>query len=396
MDLSTPRLETAPGNRHAAETGAEVRVARLESWESAPDLEGQWSDLLDRCPEASVFQTLPWHRCWWWAFGGGHQLFVVLAHVGTRLVGIAPMMVVRDKGALGLGRTRLHFVGSVNHASDYCDFIVDPEVPHALDALLREIHASSSAFDRIDLSHFRGHSPNWAPTLDFFRSRRSRFSAAVQAEAPARVLEDRDADLKAANKSSLKRHTAHFRKTGDLRFHRCASAPEILGHLERFFDQHKARWARTGSPSLFHDPAQQAFYRELAIELLRHGWLRFDVVLFNGTPLAFHFGFEYRRRFIWYKPAFDVEFASKSPGEVLIKFLLEDAIERRLEEFDFTVGSEAFKFRFSNQVRTVNRLIVFRSAVDDWTYCGMQRSKSLLKRLLNRKPSSRDDRTTSS
>jgi CelD/BcsL family acetyltransferase involved in cellulose biosynthesis len=109
------------------------------------------------------------------------------------------------------------------------------------------------------------------------------------------------------------------------------------------------------------------------------------VVLFNEAPLAFHFGFEYRRRFIWYKPTFDIEFASRSPGEVLIKFLLEDAIMRKLEEFDFTVGSESFKYRFANRLRFNNRLIAFRSAGDYWTY----RGKSMLKKFLKRGVSSR-------
>ena len=113
------------------------------------------------------------------------------------------------------------------------------------------------------------------------------------------------------------------------------------------------------------------------------------MVLFNGAPLAFHFGFEYRRRFIWYKPAFDVRFAARSPGEVLLKFLLDDAIGKGLEEFDFTVGSEAFKYRFSNLSRSNDRIIVFRSASDYWIHRGRRGAKSILKKLLGRGESSK-------
>ena len=135
---------------------------------------------------------------------------------------------------------------------------------------------------------------------------------------------------------------------------------------------------------IFIDPAQQLFYRDLIKDTLRHGWLRFDVVLFDGAPLAFHFGFEYQRRFIWYKPAFDVQFAARSPGEVLLKFLLDDAIEKGLEEFDFTVGSEPFKYRFANRTRSNDRIIVFRSAVDYLFHRGISRVKSIAKKLLRR------------
>ena len=199
-------------------------------------------------------------------------------------------------------------------------------------------------------------------------------------DAPVRILGDDEADLKTANKSSLKRHTNFFQKSGELRFYQCGSEAEILGYLDRFFDQHRARWAQTDSPSQFFDPAQRAFYKELVREIFPYGWLRFDVVLFNGAPLAFHFGFEYQRRFIWYKPTFDNQFASKSPGEVLIKFLLEDAIKKKLEEFDFTVGSEPFKYRFANRIRFNNRLIAFSSVSDYWICLG----KSVLKKFLKR------------
>jgi CelD/BcsL family acetyltransferase involved in cellulose biosynthesis len=73
----------------------------------------------------------------------------------------------------------------------------------------------------------------------------------------------------------------------------------------------------------------------------------------GSTPIAYHFGFELDGVLTWYKPSFDPELQQRSPGEVLIKLLLDDALARDLDEFDFTVGSEAFKFRFANLIRQV-------------------------------------------
>ena len=363
---------------------ARVRTVRLRGWDDLPGTEEAWTALLERAGNHSVFQTFAWHACWWKAFRDSHELFVILAYAGSRLVGIAPMMIVRGSGPMGLVRSQVCFIGSLNHASDYCDFITDPAVPQVLPALLEEINAGGGACNRIDLSHFPSHSPNKAGLLEFFERRDARLTVEFDADAPVRILGDSQADRKAANKSSLKRHTRFFEKSGDLRFHRCTSENEILGYLDVFFEQHIARRAQAGSPSQFIDPAQQVFYRDLIRETLRHGWLRFDVVLFDGAPLAFHFGFEYQRRFIWYKPAFNVQFAARSPGEVLLKFLLDDAIEKGLEEFDFTVGSEPFKYRFSNRTRSNDRIIVFRSAGDYWIHRGIYRGKTVLKKFLGR------------
>ena len=368
---------------------ARVRTVRLRGWDDLPGMEAALTALLERAGNHSVFQTFAWHACWWKAFRDSHELFVILAYANSRLVGIAPMMIVRKRGPMGRVRRQSCFIGSLNHASDYCDFITDPAVAQVLPALLEEISAGGGACDRIDLSHFPSHSPNKMGVLEYFERRDARITMEFEADAPVRILGDSQADRKAANKSSLKRHTRFFEKSGDLRFHRCTSEKEILAYLDVFFEQHKARRAHAGSPSQFIDPAQQVFYRDLIRQTLPHGWLRFDVVLFDGAPLAFHFGFEYQRRFIWYKPAFNVQFAARSPGEVLLKFLLDDAIEKGLEEFDFTVGSEAFKYRFANRTRTNDRIIVFRSASDYWAHRGILRGKAMLKKLLKRDATSK-------
>ena len=369
--------------RMSAHDGMRVRTTRIARWEDAPGLETAWAAPLSLSPGVhSVFQTYAWNVCWWNAFRGSDELFVILGYVGSRLVAIAPMTISTGKGLLGQARNHVRFLGSRNHASDYCDFIVDPEVPHAVHALLDEMSVRTGRIHRMDLSNLPGHSPNRARILEYLKSRNTRVAVDFQADAPVRVLGDHQADSKAANKSSLKRHTKFFEKSGNLRFHSCRSENEILGFLDIFFEQHISRWAQSGSPSQFSDPAQQGFYRDLVRAAFPQGWLRFDVVMFNETPLAFHFGFEYQGRFIWYKPTFDVQYASRSPGEVLIKFLLEDAIRKGLQEFDFTVGSESFKYRFANRIRYNERLIAFRSAGDYWIHRGVTYGKSMRKKLL--------------
>jgi CelD/BcsL family acetyltransferase involved in cellulose biosynthesis len=223
---------------------------------------------------------------------------LILAHKGPDLVGVAPMMIVRDKTPLGRLRRRACFIGSPNHASDYCDFVIDPEAPEALDALLDEVFATSRQWDRLDLSHFPGHSPNRARTLARLANRGAKTAVEFESEASVRVLGNTDLDLKASNKASLRRHINYFKKAGELHFHQCGSESEILEYLDQFFEQLRMRRERTDSPSQFLDPAQRMFYRDLVRRVFPSGWLRIHVVLFDGKPLAFHFGFEYRKRFI--------------------------------------------------------------------------------------------------
>jgi len=271
------------------------------------------------------------------------------------------MMLCKAHPRLGRARNQLCFVGSPNNASDYCDILVDADVPDALDAVLEKVIEHSEDADCLHLTNMPSQSPNVAGIVRFLQNRRPALIVETDQLAPTRILGNTEEDNKVANKSSLRRRFNYFDKAGHLKFHRCTSANEILSYLDVFFEQHKARRELAGSVSQFHDAAQREFYRTVVSEMAAPGWLKFDVVTFNGKPLAVHFGFEYRDSFIWYKPTFDIEFASRSPGEVLIKYLLQDAIDRKLKEFDFTVGDEPFKFRFSNETRVNMRVIGFRS-----------------------------------
>jgi len=89
------------------------------------------------------------------------------------------------------------------------------------------------------------------------------------------------------------------------------------------------------------------------------------VVSLDGEAIAYHLGFECNGRFIWYKPTFEVALARHAPGEVLIKFLLEEASARGLLEFVFGPGEEPFKYRFSNPLECLVATILSAQCTDE-------------------------------
>jgi CelD/BcsL family acetyltransferase involved in cellulose biosynthesis len=334
----------------------------LTAWPSAStereQLCRQWNELVDAAEWASVFQRFEWVDAWWGSFGTGVRLQLLLVHDNDgQLLAIAPLMLVDDRN-WGVRRTRLMLLGTSNHASDYADFIVRRGHAAARRAILDWIAAQRECWTELELLNL----PAASPSLAELTGPEALPSTLLQyaAEAPARVLEDRAADLRAANKKSLRRHVNGFAREGELVWKRLSDIDERAGHFDAFFDQHVARWASTPTPSLFTDPAQRAFYLRLAAGLAPAGLLHFSVVLFRQQPIAYHFGFERDGVFTWYKPSYDPAMERRSPGEVLIKFLLDDAIARELREFDFTIGAEPFKFRFANQLRRVYRVRAYQ------------------------------------
>jgi CelD/BcsL family acetyltransferase involved in cellulose biosynthesis len=92
----------------------------------------------------------------------------------------------------------------------------------------------------------------------------------------------------------------------------------------------------------------------------RAGWLRFTRLDWGDRPIAFHFGFCFAGRYLWYKPSFDIGLARMSPGEALLRRLLLAAAGEGAREFDFGLGDEPFKRRFADQCRTVRNHGLYR------------------------------------
>ena len=336
---------------------ASTQVRIVRDWDELAPYRTAWNELARRSVTASIFQTFEWHDAWWASFGASAGTpAVVLLFEGDRLVAIAPLHRYR-RGR----RNVVGFIGNSNSASDYCDFITDRDelVAPMLDELL-----ARRDWDVLDLGNVPSQSPCLRAASDWADARARPTIDVTQFPAPTRVLGDVEADRACLNKKSLKRHFNGFARSGNLRFHHSTDAGEIESSLDDFFRQHAERWALTGRESQFAQESQRDFYRRLVPALLANDWLRFAIVALDDRPIAYHFGFEYANRFIWYKPTFEASLVKKSPGEVLLRFLLEDAMNRGLAEFDFTVGDEDFKYRFANLVRETRRLRVYRRARD--------------------------------
>ena len=376
-----------PPERPEAEadvTSTYIRIVR--EWSELAPHRAAWNQLALRSSTSSVFQTFEWHDAWWAAFGSKTgTLSVALLFDDERLAAIAPLHRYR-RGR----RTVVGFIGNSNSASDYCDFITDR--PALVQPMLDEL-LEHGAWDVLDLGNVPAESSCLRAASEWARVRRRSTIDIRQFPAPTRILGDVEEDRACLNKKSLKRHFNGFAKSGSLRFHHSTDPAEIDARLDDFFRQHAERWALSGRASQFAEPEQRDFYRRLVPALLANDWLRFGIVALDERPIAYHFGFEYANRFIWYKPTFEASLVKKSPGEVLLRFLLEDAMSRGLAEFDFTVGDEDFKYRFANLVRETRRLRVYRRTraqradrVEAWLRRRARQALNRLQRKRERRP----------
>jgi CelD/BcsL family acetyltransferase involved in cellulose biosynthesis len=319
-----------------------LTVEFLPSFAAIPP--AQWQQLLARSDSNVVFLTREWQQTWWDVYGRGTLLLAAVRR-SDDIVALAPLFADED----GM----VYFVGSGGCGSDYLDFVGDISKPEILDALLATI--------REHVEHFVGFRfylvPERSRTGGLLRQAAERLGLDLydEGEMPAPVLnlDVADAAEAAVNKKSLRRHERFFERTGRVEARDLRRGDEILPHLDEFFEQHVGRWQPTPFPSLFLKERHREFYRRLVDAASDAAWLRFTRIEWQDRAIAMHFGFCYNGNFLWYKPAFAIDLARHSPGEVLLRRLLLSAIDEKAATFDFGLGDEPFKQRFATATTLV-------------------------------------------
>jgi CelD/BcsL family acetyltransferase involved in cellulose biosynthesis len=352
-----------------------IRITAIREWSQLESYSLKWNDLVRAAAQrgqASIFQTYEWHASWWQVFGEKYELLVLLVEEDDILIGVSPWMMSREWFG-PIPRKAIRFIGTPNFSSDYSNFISAPGDHRTVDASLNWLTENCLKWDRIELVHLPSHSHSRLSLESWFKLHSVGYFSEYSTDAPTRLLGKKEEDLAVLNKKSLKRHFNYFNKNGKLEFSHCESREEILAQLESLFSQHIERRALTEEVSQFKKESEREFFRVLSKNLPLE-WLRFSSVRLDGELLALHFGFEFENKYFWYKPTFNVRYRKHSPGEVLLRFLLTHAIEKNLAELDFTVGNEAFKYRFANQTRTNTR---FRAYRQGWEYQLMKLRKVL-------------------
>lgn len=306
------------------------------------DSGGEWDRLLASSYANTIFLTSGWLRAWAETTGNGANVLVTRIRKDGSLVAAA---VFQEQDGV------VEFAGK--GPSDYSDVLISHQLDEstaklALETLLSATKAATHQFDHFRLARI----PDESKTLSYLSDLAPRFFTTRIGAVAAPTMDMTAAD-QALRKKSLKRHERGLERRGNLTVETYSSADDIRPVLDSFFEQHIQRWKDTESPSLFLDNENREFYRRVVEYLDQTNTLRFTRVALDGKMVAAHFGFYYADRYTWYKPTFDPGLKKLSPGEVLIKKLIEHAKNDEAREFDFTIGSEKFKYRFATKIRNV-------------------------------------------
>jgi CelD/BcsL family acetyltransferase involved in cellulose biosynthesis len=158
---------------------------------------------------------------------------------------------------------------------------------------------------------------------------------------------------RAKRSSATRRHDRSKRKRlgelGDLRVVTPATGAELQQTLTTLIAQKKRAFARMGVRNLFGRPGYTDFFRALAADPANDALVHVSRLDIGGDVAAANFGLVHDKRYYHVLASYDDGPAAKyGPGAAHLLDLIEYAIGRGCEIFDFTIGDEDYKRNWSD------------------------------------------------
>jgi CelD/BcsL family acetyltransferase involved in cellulose biosynthesis len=317
----------------------------IDSFPALAAMAGEWRELCDRAPQATVFQTPHWLLPWWKHLGGGEICSLALRS-GRRLRALALLF---RHGMAGTSIRQISLIGA--GITDYLDFIAEPEAAHGFALAVREwLDANATEWDAVNLEELQPEAVA-----------RKIGSPEPCSVCPVIDLPDSVNAWEALLDTTHRRNVRHARAHGGFRYVQSTNATRFAD----FVRLHELSWRDRDQEGVLNTERLRAFYCEAAERLAQAGNLRMHWLKREGELAGAIFGMSYKGRGYAYLGGFDPALRKSSPGTVLMWHAISDAISQGEQEWDLLRGAEAYKYAWGakNRQNAKIRVIAQRQSI---------------------------------
>ena len=318
---------------------APLRFVWLDRLEDVEKLEAQWRKLQARVRERMAFGSydyiVPWYREHRGAQGA---ILVGTAWRGDELVGIAPLAARRAT----LSKVPVRRIDSACHEGDIGEFLIPDDEIEAFEGILDSLIRRGGA-DAIVLKGLSPGSPRLKAVERVAAKHGRRFALEPYYYAVVELNEGYAAyerGLGRKLRGNLRRRARKMKEMGGGALDRLRSPadPDVVGaYLKRMFAVANKSWKeRSGRAT---EERHHRFFSDVAQRANLRGMLDLSILVVGGRDAAFVFGLQADGVYYDVMISFDHEFASISPGSLLIQELLRrlpaDGIRRLVSHGDY-------------------------------------------------------------
>jgi len=330
----------------------EVDLLRFE--DDLDKLRTDWEHLYKLTNTRNPFLSYDWSRAWRTHLCPPSELFLLTARYERTLVGLLPLRLER-KGVFRV----LRFL--VDGRADYLGLLLASGHDEAARALLEGLVEHGAAWDVAVLRNWNDAllELNSLPIPDRLGS--------VQAEtriAPHLSFPGSWEQLYKSGPSQLqgsRRNVRKFERVGGTVEH--VVGDRMVQTIAEIAQVEANSWKAGTRAARFCTEHDLGMLQALLESTGLHDDIEVWMARIDGAPIAFLFNFTTPERTCYYQGAYDQNFQGYSPGSILHYYAIERTWRQDRREYDFMMGDEAWKTRWTNEVRTLRQLALFRKTL---------------------------------
>lgn len=312
-----------------SDSHAPLTLSVIRRLDELAQYEDAWNALAWAAPQQSPMLGYAWvaahleHR-----LPAGASWLVVVATRVQKLVGVLPLLITPLR-VLGLTRQKLStpYDGHTNSG----DALIDAQ---AGDEVLPKLFAAAfdAVPDAVSLTVTR--TPQASPTVSVAASEKIPLMMAEVDSRGAYLLVPENFDTYRSGlgrnfRSNLNKAANKLAKLPGVEYQFMRGADAAVADLERLIAVEASNWKGQAGSSIASDPATIAFYSRLVRNLAYAGWLEWHFLKADGKTIAGNLCMRFADSVVLWKLGYDEQYASCSPGGMVMQELLKRACETR-------------------------------------------------------------------
>lgn len=334
----------------------ELTTHIIRERKSAFNLEGEYRALYDSLSCPNVYMSPEWVFTWLLSLGRSYNVCFLTCRLDGELAGIWPFFEYTQP-VFGTG---LMPIGA--QVADSFDPVAKPECLGAMVELLIE---TAKEFTFI-----------WLPLLTVDFTRQS-LTPILSARSPRHLLrkrsprfligldsfEDHKNFLERAfgpkTRQTLRRKERKLQEAGDIKTEFLEDPESITPWLKKIMELELSSWKGERGVGIFRSATLRSFYHLLLENLASRKRLRLAILTIEGRLAAYEIGLLGPDSYCMHTMSFDPEFATLSPGRLLLLRSVELCMQENRKAYDFMQNDQEFKRQMATHESSLWDCILF-------------------------------------
>ncbi len=346
-----------------------LNIKEITNTDDLKQLTSVWNHLLSESFSDTIFLTWEWVFNWWWNYGHGKELRVlVLKDKNEDIIAIAPLYARRKKILKGFLINEVRFLGTGEDVSpDYLDFIIKKgREEEAIKAFMDHL-SGKDGWDILNLTDMLSTSISAEILEKIIPKNGLKIVKHECATCPYIQLssswEDYIESLSKNTRYNVKRRMRNLEKNFKVRYFIWENIEKLEYAMERLAFLHNKRWEEKGSRHSFSSKEYNAFHKTVARDFALKGWLNLSCLELNGEIVGMLYDYRYKTKLFYYQGGFDPALYKHSLGLVLRAYVIQKAIEDGIEEIDLLKGGYDHKYHWTESDRHTVNLVISKNTL---------------------------------